>query len=272
MTSQKLADSKITIALIAAASMILAVGAHEHLGHSLACVAQGGRLNSIGAFYVDCERTSLSMNAYKLVALAGPLISLTSGLLLHYLLRKKSFASDGLKFALWHLATASTFIGIGYLMFSGASGIGDLGDSKDGALYGTSGAMAIRIAMFIVGSVSYFLFAKYAAGVFSRLFGSSGNDGIRRAQKISVLAYASGIVASGIIGAFNPEGMIIVLISVLPTSVGSMSALMWMMQLIDRNPKIKIAESIVGYNKPWMVAGVVWMLFYAILFARTIHF
>ncbi len=66
----------LTLIALSAFSFMLATALHEHGGHVMACALLGRHIKELGAFYVDCGTESLSGLGNRLVALAGPLMSL----------------------------------------------------------------------------------------------------------------------------------------------------------------------------------------------------
>src|SRR6266516_7123816 len=66
----------LTLIAISALGSVVGVLLHEHLGHTAACVLLGSRPTELGAFYSDCDYSGMSDTSIRLVALAGPLVSL----------------------------------------------------------------------------------------------------------------------------------------------------------------------------------------------------
>lgn len=69
-----------TLVAVSALAYVAAVALHEHLGHAGACVLLGSHPKELGAFYVDCDPRGLGSGAVRAVALAGPCVSLLTGL------------------------------------------------------------------------------------------------------------------------------------------------------------------------------------------------
>src|SRR5215469_8315756 len=70
----------LTLIGVSALAYVLATALHEHLGHALACVALGSHPLEMGAFYIECDDTRLGSVSLRLVSLAGPVVSLLTGL------------------------------------------------------------------------------------------------------------------------------------------------------------------------------------------------
>src|SRR5580692_7957139 len=70
----------VTLIAISCLAYVVAVALHEHAGHSAACVLLGSDVKEMGAFYVECDDTRLSDLNLRLVALAGPVVSMLTGI------------------------------------------------------------------------------------------------------------------------------------------------------------------------------------------------
>jgi hypothetical protein len=154
---KKINADLLTLVFIAAFSFMLATAIHEHGGHSLACVLQGGHISEMGAFYVDCKSTSLSDLGNRMVAVAGPLVSLLTGLIASAYFYRNQRTDAALTFFLWHFATVNLMIGAGYFLFSGVAGIGDLGTDESGAFQGVKPEWLVREGLSILGLFLYYV-------------------------------------------------------------------------------------------------------------------
>src|SRR2546422_10173258 len=79
---------RLTLIAISALAYLAAVGLHEHLGHTAACLLLGSHPTEVGAFYVDCDYSTMSDLSIRLVALAGPVVSLVTGIVSFLILRR----------------------------------------------------------------------------------------------------------------------------------------------------------------------------------------
>ena len=79
-----------TLIAISAVAYIAAVGLHEHLGHTLACITLGSHPTEVGAFYINCDYAGMSDISIRLVALAGPLVSLLIGIVSFLILYRRA--------------------------------------------------------------------------------------------------------------------------------------------------------------------------------------
>jgi hypothetical protein len=269
-------DDLVTAAVIAAFSTVFETALHEHLGHSTACVALGGNLQKMGAYYVDCKAASLSASRQPFVGLAGPVISLIIGVVALAIFRKTRTQSSMFSwstFFWWHLSTVGFMTGFGYGLFSGFTGQGDLGGGELGLLHGVSNQGLWQLALIAIGGIGYFFVLKIATREFATLIGGSGDARTKRAQRLSFTAYVAGFVVAVLIGLLNPEGIVIVLASAAASTIGGASGLGWMMlQFLDRKaPEQAVAASALLRNVRWMGISVACVVAYAAVFGPTLR-
>lgn len=260
----------LTLILMSAFAFMLATALHEHAGHTLACVALGGKLNEIGAFYVDCDYKSLSVFSNRLVALAGPLVSLIIGIAGTYLFRRVSKAFSHLKYFLWLFSTINLMVATGYLLFSGVLGIGDFGMDLSGVFYQAQPEWIFRVGLIILGVASYIGVVFLALREMDTFIGGDGPERVVHAQRLSLSSYLAGGAAAVLIGLLNPHGIIIVLISSVASSLGGTSGLAWMMQLLNRNKISGEVPFVLQRNWLWVITSVLFLAIYAIVLGPTI--
>lgn len=145
----------LTVAGIAGTAYILGTAVHEFAGHALTCAALGGRVRELNAFYVDCDYLGMADGTIRAVALAGPVASLLLGLFAFVLVQKSRSKSVPLQIFLWLLGSIGMMTATGYLLFSGALGLGDFGTDRDGVLFELSPEWAWRIAITLLGLAGY---------------------------------------------------------------------------------------------------------------------
>jgi hypothetical protein len=260
-----------TLIAIAAIAYVVAVGLHEHLGHSTACVLLGSHPLELGAFYMNCDDSPLSSAAVRMVALAGPCVSLLTGIVSLLLLSHlPGEASRGFYF-LWLLGTIALMCAAGYLLFSGISGLGDLGTGADGALRGVHPEWLWRIALTALGVLSYAGVVALSVRLIAPRLDGDAEARVRQGSRLNLIAYWSGAAVYLLIGLLNPLGMLILLESVLPSSLGGTSGLLWMMQWLDRRqpptgPGLSITRSM-----GWMLAAGVITIAYGLALGPTLR-
>ncbi len=260
-----------TLIAISALAYVIAVALHEHLGHTTACILLGGRPAEMGAFYVNCNYTGMSSLNVRLVALAGPFISLMTGIVsfLIILPRIPSRAHTAYYFV-WLLGSLGLMGSTGYLLFSGVSGIGDFGTASDGVFYQATPEWLWRIALSIVGIVGYLLVVRFAVRRIDQHIGGEGRTRIRNGLRIAWISYFTGAVLYVAIGLLNPHGLIIVATSAAASSLGGTSGLLWMMEWLDRKKQIESGLTI-QRSWGWIALGLIVIVIYATILGPTIR-
>ncbi len=259
-----------TIAGIACIAYVIGVALHEHAGHALACILLGGKVKELGAFYVDCDYQNLSDLSIRLVALAGPMVSLWTGIVAFYLLRHIHRASAPTRLLFWLLGSIGWMTATGYLLFSGISGLGDFGTTRDGVLFNLHPEWLWRTGAIVLGVTGYWMAIQKSVHSMENMIGGGGTEKIRRAQKIALTSYLTGGLVSLAIGLLNPYGWVIVLISAMASSFGGTSGLAWEMSLMNENRDTGKAPLQVERSLKWIIAGVVITVLYTIVFGPSI--
>ncbi len=264
-------SDRLTLIAVSALAYIAAVGLHEHLGHTLACFVLGSRPVEVGAFYVNCDYTGMSDVYIRLVALAGPLVSLLIGLGSFFLLHRRPPRTSAAYYFVWLLGSIGFMSATGYLLFSGIFGIGDFGASRDGVFYLATPEWLWRFILTIVGFASYILIIRIAVREIDSRLGGVGRARIRSARRLALTSYLTGAVISIAIGLLNPHGVIIVATSAAASSLGATSGLLWMMQLLDRNRPALLPGLVIRRSWWWIAFGGAVTVVYALVLGPTLH-
>jgi peptidase M50B-like protein len=181
----KLKVDFLTLIALSAFSFVLATAFHEHGGHALACYLLGGHIKELGAFYVDCGNDSLSNMGNRLVALAGPLMSLITGIIGVMFFERTSKSDPQLKYFLWHFATTNLMVAAGYVLFSGVAGIGDLGTGESGVFYQLQPQWLYRIGLILLGAASYYGVIRVAIRKMDSFIGGESSERVNRADDVT---------------------------------------------------------------------------------------
>ena len=262
----------LTLIALSAFSFMAATALHEHGGHALACALLGGHIKELGAFYVDCSYELLSGMGNRLVALAGPLMSLIMGVIGGFVFERASKSNPQLKYFLWHFAVTNLMVAAGYVLFSGLAGIGDLGTGQDGVFYQAQPEWIVRVGLAILGAASYYGVIRVAMRMMDTFIGGAGPERVHRAQMLALVSYLTGGAVAVLIGLLNPHGFLIVLVSSMASSLGGTSGMAWMMQLLDRNKDTGEMPFRMERSWGWIAVSAVFLLAYAYLFGPTIYF
>jgi hypothetical protein len=260
-----------TLIAVSALAYVLAVALHEHVGHGMACLAMGSYPKELGAFYVDCDSDRLSSLGMRIVALAGPAMSLLTGVAAFLVLRRIPPASSLPYYFTWLLGGVGLMSAAGYPLFSGVSGLGDLGTTRDGAFFGATPEIFWRIALTVAGVVAYTMVARYLCRTIAPCVGAVAGGQMAIARRATMISYFTGAVVYLAIGAFNPMGWTIIVMSVLPSSMGGTSGLLWMWPIYRRRAATQADGQGLYFSRNWTWIGVsaLVVLAYAIMFGPT---
>ena len=261
----------LTVIALSLLAYTLAVLLHEHLGHALACLLLGGHPTELGAFYVDCEYGHMPDLSIRLVALAGPLVSLITGMVGLLVLDRLPPSACHLRYGAWLFGTIGLMTATGYLLFSGFTGLGDFGTSRDGVLYLATPEWLWRLTLVVLGGAGYALVLYLSLKKMDQIIGGEGAERVRRAHKLALTSYVSGGLMSVLISLLNPHGFIIVLISAAASSLGGTSGLAWMMQLLNRTRASPAAPLRLDRNWVWVITGFAVTVIYALIFGPTLR-
>lgn len=262
---------RLTLVAISSMAYVLAVALHEHLGHASVCVLLGSHPVELGAFYVNCDNARLSAASIRAVALAGPLLSLLTGVISFLLLpRLPRGAATGYYFV-WLLGSIGLMSAAGYPLFSGISGVGDLSLTSGGAFYGAQPQWLWHCLLTAFGFACYWFVVWLSVRTIEPRLSGSGDARIRSMRLTGLTSYASGAAAYLAIGVLNPYGLQIVLLSVLPASLGGTSGLAWMTRLMDPSRTSSGPGLYFPRNWYWIGVSVAVTLAYALILGPTLR-
>ncbi len=236
---------------------------HEIGGHALACTVQGGRVEAIGAFYVDCE--GLSGWPAIVVALAGASVDALLATVAFQLWRRAT--SDLARLACWYVWVDKAFVAAGYLAFSGVSGFGDLAPGHDGGLGIVAHPVLVRVVETALGVALYV----WLIGVAIRTLGAmlGGGEQARSARRrIAHGYYLVAGAAAVLVGLANPLGIVIVLMSAAASSFGGLAGFI-SVGFADRPGKAR--PFTVDARWPILAAGVAVLAAFALILGPTFH-
>ncbi len=270
-TREKPSVDLLTLSVISASAYLFGTFLHEMIGHGLNCLLVGGRVTELGAFYVNCDYAGMTDLAIRWVAFAGPLVSLLTGVISTWIWARISANQVQRRFFFWLLGSLGFMTAAGYLLFSGVSGLGDFGVSRDGILYQISPEWLWRILEIILGAAGYFGVVILAVRRMERMIGGSGVARIRHARRIALIAYLSGAIVSILVSLLNPVGIVIIITSAAAASLGGTSGLLWMMQLLDRKKETADPLLEISRSWPWIVGGLAFIVLYGVTFGPTLH-
>jgi hypothetical protein len=228
-------------------------------------------VKEFGAFYVNCDYGAMSSVGVRLVALAGPIVSALTALVSFHVLSRLPAHSPVAFFFVWLLGSIGSMDAAGYALFSGFSGIGDLGFDLDGALHGAAPEWLWRIALVVGSYVAYrWVVRMFLRPIEARAAGV-GRPRIQAAQRIARTAYFTGAAVYLLIGVLNPHGLVIVVTSALAASMGGTSGLLWMMRLLDKSHDVPGTGMYFARSWAWIMVAATLTVAYAAILGPTLQ-
>jgi hypothetical protein len=218
----------LTVGAIGILAYMLGNVLHEGAGHGGACLLVGAKPLVISSVHFECSSDT------RLVDAGGTLVNLIAGALFFALGRLTRPSYPRLKYFLWISMTVNLYTGTGYFLFSGIGGIGDWADF----IQGLGPQWVWRIALTILGGVTYFLAARVSLFELRPIIGSDKEQRYQRAVRLTSIPYFAGGILMCIAGALNPKGMILILISAAASTFGGTSGLMWATHWLNRGALI----------------------------------
>jgi hypothetical protein len=211
--------ASLAILAYAAASLL-----HEGLGHGGACLAAGGAPRMLTTVSFTCDTSGLDPAVTVAVAAGGTVVNLLAGVVAAWLYaRRESSGSTGLRFFLWLFAAVNLMQAFGYLMVSGAAGVGDWA----AVMSGVQPAWAWHIALVAGGGALYWVTTDRAFGTLSRFLGGEPAGRYAIGRRLALVSYGAGSALCLVAGALNPGGLVPLGVSAAAASLGGTCGLVW---------------------------------------------
>ena len=237
---------------------------HEIGGHAASCVALGGNVTALGAFYVDC--TGLGHAGDVLVALAGATADAVAAMVVFQLWRRAQ--GDMTRLILWLVWLDKAFVAAGYLCFSGVSGLGDLGPGIGGGIGPLPVPLAWRGGELAIGIALYVWLIRKGIATCTEMLGDSGmTHGTRR--RIAHGYYLAAGMAAVLVGLLNPVGLFITLTSAAASSFGGLAGFISIGYAAPQGSRE--ATFVVRRNWPVILLGLIATAAFAAILGPTIH-
>lgn len=256
----------LTVASIGILAYTLGNVLHEGAGHGGACLLTGATPLVLSSVHFECSVES------RLVMAGGTLANFIAGAMFFVLGRLTSHSLPRWKYFCWIAMTVNLFTATGYFLFSGIGGIGDWGE-----FIGGLGPQWIwRIGLTIFGAVTYYLAVRLSLLELRPLIGSDPEQRYQRAVRLSTIPYFAGGILMCVAGAFNPRGMILILISAAASTFGGTSGLMWDTNLLRRGTMIPLgppaAPMPIERSWPLIVAACAITLAFIVVLGPSVRF
>lgn len=237
---------------------------HEIGGHAATCLATGGIIQEISAFYVNCS--SKGEDAARLVSMAGTGADVLVFGGAYFLWRRAT--GDLARLALWMVFVGKAMAATGYFLFSGFSGLGDWGPGIGGGVGPLPYALVVRLALIVVGAAAYIAVVKLAMRTLTDMVGGEPGAGPVKKRIAFGYYFVSGAI-SLLVGLLNPVGLFVVIFSAVASSFGSNAGMISVG--LDRRAA-SARQFVVERNIVVLAAGIVATTVFAFVLGPTLDF
>jgi hypothetical protein len=115
----------LTVLSIGILAYLIAIAAHEALGHAATCLSAGGRVLSLNTVGCECDYAGISRQRERIVEAGGTVVNLLLGMAALVALRALPGLSSSWRYFLFLSLLVNLFLGAGYLLVSPVFGFGD---------------------------------------------------------------------------------------------------------------------------------------------------
>lgn len=218
----------LTVGVMAMAVRSLDVTYHEGV-HALACLGVGDKLKEYSALHVDCSTLAGTWQD-KFISGSASLANILLGFILLFFLRRTPASQPTLRFFLWLFMLTNLLSGAGYWMVSGVANFGDWAN----VILGWQPHVAWRIGMALFGTLVFFGFIVLGLREWARIAGGAMPEVVQRSRRLAWLSYAVLPIPIIFAGLVFPYGFANeAVFGGLAASLGAMSPLLWMMELMQ---------------------------------------
>lgn len=257
-------DDLLTIVSISALASMLQDVLHEGLGHGVTAWISGAHHITVSTVAMQAEIDNRWIEAN------GTVVNLIFGVIFWILLLKPGRYRPATRYFLALAMMGNLFTGTGYFLFSGVSNIGDWAV----VIRGLHPHWMWDAALIVLGVVAYFASMLLVAAKLKPFHRMQGPGRIRR---LSWTPYVTDGILAGVAGLANPAGMVYILTSALPSTLGANAGLFSLPGIIGRwsrrsQAKSEDKESVAPIRRSygWIGAAVILVLLYIFVVGRGI--
>ena len=251
-------DDRLTIIAIAALACILGDVLHEGLGHGVTAWLSGAHRITLStvALQSDIETRWIAAN--------GTLVNLLFGAIFWVLLRRpKRYAPTTFYFLLLAMAD-NLFAGTGYFLFSGVANFGDWA----AVIRGLQPYWMWRVGLVVLGVASYYASMMLVAAKLKEFYGVDRNS--RRIRGLAWTPYITDGILAGVAGLLNPAGVIYVVLSALPSTLGANAGLWSLPSMMRIWPPREEPIGPILHSPVWIATGAIASLLFIFVLGRGI--
>jgi hypothetical protein len=262
-------DDRLTLLALGVLAFIVADVSHEAVGHGLATLAVGGKVNFITTCYVD------SGGHYsKWIPAAGGLTNLAVGIGSLAFLRLRSHVCPRSRYFLILIAAFNLFFAVGYPAYSGIAQFGDWA----AVINGLNPSWIWRVVLVAVAVGGYYASMRLLVDPMAPFAGVAEDKAAMllaqaRIRRITLIPYIGAMVVACAASSLNPRGPMQILTSGLPAAAAAFG-LTQMDNLIS--PRRACASSAplkpLQRSVSWIVAAFIVLTLFVLVLGRGVRF
>lgn len=267
-------DDLWTVAAIAACAFVLTDIAHECLGHGGAYLLLGGRSVIFTTTQLIASGPGVDPNRIfagnphrvlfaRIYSIAGPVASFLLACIALFLLQQRVFKNIRARLFLWLAATFSLFWAIGYMIWSGVTGVGDWEE----LIRGVGFEWELRVVLVVLGLLLYRATARRLRGSPLKIvFAGMSADWYQRLRRVLWVACLSAACIASLGAFFDPRGPIRILHDALPeTLIANLGVFLAPIRLRREGYEPLLGLARIERSIGWISAAIVVAVFYALI-------
>jgi hypothetical protein len=262
-------DDRLTLVALGVVAFIVADVSHEVVGHGLATLAVGGKVDLLTTCYVDS-----SGHYSKWIPAAGGLTNLVVGLGSLAFLRVLPHLRSALRYFLILVAAFNLFFAVGYPAYSGIAQFGDWAT----VVSGLNPPWLWRVVLVVVAVAGYYASMRLLIEPMAPFAGAAEDEaathsGQSRIREITLTPYIASMVVACLAASLNPKGPMVILTSGLPAAAAAFG-LTQMDHLVSlRRPHAsQSAIKPLQRSVPWIIAAAIVLTFFVVVLGRGVRF
>ncbi len=250
-------DDKLTVISISVIACVLQDVLHEGLGHGVTAWLSGANQLTISTVALQCDIDT------RWISANGTLVNLLFGAVFWVLLLRPQRYSPAARYFLLMAMAGNLFTGTGYFFFSGVTNYGDWA----AVIRGLQPHWMWQIALVGIGVVSYYASMLVVAAQLRAFRGP--DDGPLRLRVLCWTPYVTDGILAGLGGLLNPLGLLYVVTSALPSTLGANAGL-WSLPSMVRTSKPGEKDQVepISRSPVWIAAGAVASLLFIVVLGR----
>jgi hypothetical protein len=238
-------DDKLTLIAISVLACILQDVLHEGLGHGVTAWLSGAHRIILSTVAMESDVET------RLVAANGTLVNLLFGAIFWLLLLNPRRYRPATYYFLVLAIAGNLFTGTGYFLFSGFSNFGDWAV----VIQGLEPHWAWRVGLIALGACSYYASMLVVGAKLKEFYGRG--ESWRRLRGLSWTPYFTDGALAAVAGVLNPAGLVYVLLSALPSTLGANAGLLWLPSLMRGWRKTEEEIGPIRRSREWIAAAVI---------------